>query len=357
MTTTVPLPPPWLDGEDFPRLNNWFYKIEPHSYFDVRLALLMAHAGRPKLLGEVVREGVEYRGLKVGGKEVHTGDDEDDDFGTTEEELHLHFVITESVALLHHISETLLRFYLVHARAPQCPWLEIAKELSHVDFKRKVRQRFDGAPIDEERREEVAWTLFASKVSVDDVPLDKWNASVENAERWMSHFADWFLGESNLFNVTKHGLAVHPGESSLQLMTPADEDGKPLIHAEGPSVMFLEKMGDPRRWHHTARWVDPARLMAEAGVGLRLLKSVWQVGRMRYTDFGREPQRLILFYRPDYNEYMDSLLEPGEAGKVILNRMSMNLSYRYAYQPELVCVKCSRTPGGRAGTHHVARST
>jgi hypothetical protein len=37
-----PLPPPWLDGEDFPRLNNWFYKVEPHPYFDARLALLMA---------------------------------------------------------------------------------------------------------------------------------------------------------------------------------------------------------------------------------------------------------------------------------------------------------------------------
>jgi hypothetical protein len=56
-------------------------------------------------------------------------------------------VITESVELLHYVSETLLRFHLLHARAPGCPWLELAKQLIHIDFKNDVRQSFDAQPL------------------------------------------------------------------------------------------------------------------------------------------------------------------------------------------------------------------
>jgi len=54
--------------------------------------------------------------------------------------------------------------------------------------------------------------------------------------------------------------------------------------------------------------------------------------------------RLDLFTQPGHKEYLDSFLEPGENARLIINRMSMDLGYRYAYGPELVCVKCGRKP-------------
>lgn len=348
---TIPLPPPILDGEDFPRLNTWFYAVEPHEYFDKRLGLLVVQAGKPDAVESIIRGGVEYEGFRIGGPGL-AGDGEArrDDPRDDEEDArrHVQYVIAESVALLHYVSETLLRFYFAHVGLPPCPWLEIAKELNHVSFKKRIEARFDGAELTDERRRDVAQVFFPSASSPPSgATREAWLEGIENLEQWLTHFAHWFLDESNLFNSVKHGLAVHPGKSGIELNTPEDERlgrNPPLIHAKGPSVAFLEKTGDPRRWHYTTRWVEPQRLMAETVMALRLLRGIWQIGRIRYTDLEKGRVRLDLFTQPGHKEYLDSFLEPGENARLIINRMSMDLGYRYAYGPELVCVKCGRKP-------------
>lgn len=359
MAKTIPLPPPLLAHESYPELNRTFYGIEPHDYFDVRLALLMVLAGKPGVVRDAIREGLEYQGLRAGRRPADDGEPVEDDTEDDEEKQAKEFVISESVGLLHHVSETLLRFYLAHVGLPPCPWLEIAEERNPEGFKKKVSARFDGHPLDSDRRAEIAQVFYGQALpSGDGPPADVWDASLENIEQWLTHFATWFVAEAHLFNAVKHGLAVQPGEASMELITPADEtrgDRRPLIHASGPSIGFLERSGDPAQWHYTTRWVEPDRLMGETYIAMTLLGYVWRVGRLRYTDLG-ERERIGLLDRPKYNEYMDSLLEPGEGARIITNRMSRLLAHRWAYPPdEITCVSCGRKPAKSEAAHKTWR--
>lgn len=344
----IPLPPPRLAPEAHDELNEMFYRAEPHEYFGTRVELLTIAAAKPDLIFETFLAGVEYGQLRVGGEGTTRNPDED---GRARQ--HTAFLIADSVTLLHHVSETLLRFFFAHApgtdgKLSPCPWLEIASELSHVAFKRKIEERFAGQPINDGHRAEIATIFYGSPnpPTSDSAEANRILASVENIELWLEHYAEWFLKESNLFNSLKHGLAVQPGESSIELVTPADEQrgaNPPLIHAEGPSVAFLERSGDDKLWHHSTRWVSPERLIIETQFAIWLLRSIWQVGRARYTSFVDEGEALRFYDHPTYHEFMNTQLD-GDASRIITNRMSMNLTYIYAYQPDLTCAVCHRKP-------------
>lgn len=344
----VGLPAPWIAPEAYAELNRMFYRAEPHEYFGTRLELLAVAAAKPDLIFETFLGGLEYERLRVGGEGTTRHPDE----GVRARQ-HLAFVIAESVTLLHHVSETLLRFFLAHApgadgKLAPCPWLEIASELSHTAFKEKIKGRFHEQPIDDGRRAEIATVFYGSPkpAAATESEANRIAASVENIELWLQHYAAWFLKESNLFNSLKHGLAVQPGESSMELVTPVDEQRgakPPLIHAKGPSVAFLEKSGDEKLWHNSTRWMEPDRLITEAQFATWLLRSIWQVGRVRYTRSTDQGEMLRFYDHPTYEEFINTQLE-GEAARIITERMSVNLTYVYAYPPDLVCSVCHRKP-------------
>jgi hypothetical protein len=345
----IGLPAPVIAPENYAELNQMFYRAEPHECFGMRVELLMVAAANPDVIFEAFREGLKYGRLRVGGAGTTRNPDE----GIRARQ-HLAFVIAECVTLLHHVSETLLRFFFGHAPGPDgklspCPWLEIARQLSHFAFKKKIEDRFDGQPLDDARRRELTTVFYGSPEpdAANPEEASRLGASVDNIEVWLRHFASWFLKESNLFNSLKHGLAVQPGESSMKLVTPVDEErgaDPPLIHAEGSSVAFLERSGDENLWHHSTRWVEPDLLIAEAQFASWLLRSIWQVGRVRYTKSADEGEALRVYDHPSYEEFVKAQLD-GEA-RIITNRMSVNLGYIYAYPPDLVCYACHRKPEG-----------
>jgi hypothetical protein len=119
------LPDPWLDPESLANVNAMFYGSEPHEYFSHRLELLILAAGRPEVIEEAIRSGISYEGLHVGGEDDGESEPTDEEADTRS---HREFVIAETLTLLYHVSETLLRFYLAHERMPECPWIEIAGE-------------------------------------------------------------------------------------------------------------------------------------------------------------------------------------------------------------------------------------
>jgi hypothetical protein len=175
----------------------------------------------------------------------------------------------------------------------------------------------------------------------------------------MKHFAEWFLDDAHIWNSVKHGLAVQPGEPTMKVTTPADEaEGRqpPLIHASGPGVTYLEERWtydgerrDQKLWHVGTRWLRPftlAHLMGEIHVACMFLRSIRQVGRIRYLS---EPQKLRIYRTPKFTDFMGS----AESG-VITNRMHMNMLYSYAYPPSLRCNDCGRTP---SDGEHDARKT
>jgi hypothetical protein len=179
------------------------------------------------------------------------------------------------------------------------------------------------------------------------VSEEDWDASLDNIEQWLTHFAEWFVDDAHVWNAVKHGLAIQSGEPSMQVTTPADEaEGRdpPLIHAKGPAVTYLARRypgsrRDQKLWHISTRWTRPftiAHLMGEIHMACSLLRSIWQVGRGRYLS---ESQELRIYTSPIFREFLDS----AETG-VITNRMHINMLYEYAYPPELKCSDCGRRP-------------
>ena len=54
------------------------------------------------------------------------------------DDLHVAFLVTESQAVLHHVSEALIRLFLAHADGGDCPWMEVAALRNFSKFKQEV---------------------------------------------------------------------------------------------------------------------------------------------------------------------------------------------------------------------------
>jgi hypothetical protein len=346
----IRLPKPWLDADACRELNRAFYTVEPHDYFQTRLELLMLAAADSDSILAAFQSGLEFGALKMGGSETRSPDDAEMEASRDA------FVTADAVNLLHHICETLLRFYFAHrpeeGTFPASPWLQIARETTPGDFKRLVASRFDGCELDHARRAEVTATFYASADPPCDSPeeADRLRASVDEIERFLNHFARYFLDEAKLYNAMKHGLAIRPGSSSMHVETLADAERlargeSPLISAEGPSVEYLARESPDDEFGRVTRWVRPDLLMGEAMVAAFMLAQIWTVGKLRYLGPEDTSKKIPLrFYdQIPLKSILDGYLE-GEASRVVIGTMRVSLGYAYAYPPELKCTSCGRVP-------------
>jgi hypothetical protein len=126
--------PPSADRDlapgQFPDLNREFYAAEPGDYFRCRLrSLLLAVADSPAL-DEVLKQGITYG--KIG---LHRKADAEPASTTVES-----YGSMESVNLLHHVGECMLRLYLAHADRQPCPWLELSRLRAPQEFKKRVER-------------------------------------------------------------------------------------------------------------------------------------------------------------------------------------------------------------------------
>src|SRR6185312_3755664 len=113
-----------------------------------------------------------------------------------------------------HVSETVLRYYLAHCPDPSgrfraCPWLDLADEVNFAAFKRAVELRFadDSDELTDRRRDDVTRTFYLGSNGGTDDPaeLERLARSVDEIERWLRHFAGYFLDDARLYNAMKHG--------------------------------------------------------------------------------------------------------------------------------------------------------
>ncbi len=108
-------------------MNQKFYRGSPHRYFNRRLPSLILAAADNERIRQAFEEGVSFGNLTIRGAE---------DYDETER---MNYAVVESVVLLHHASEALVRLFLAHEGKPPCPWLEVAR-LRHAAFKQKVEE-------------------------------------------------------------------------------------------------------------------------------------------------------------------------------------------------------------------------
>lgn len=320
-----PSPDTGLARENFPGLNATFYRMNPHGYLRRRLTNLLLWLGRGEDLEDLLRQGLEYDGMKMKWSE-----DEDEDLRLEEEKELQRFAIIEAEVLLHHVSETLLRFYVAHSPDSDCPWLDLSRTTSFATFKKEISGLRERLQSDSER-DRLAFAFFGATDRHQWKPVPEeaqWDAGLKNLARFLDFFASVFLAPAP-YNAAKHGLALMGGESGFALGAGKDED--PFLSRSGPALQYLivkkEQGSGLPRWAEETKWVVLMRNLLMTWMGCDLLKALMKVGKARYT--GELPDSMRLFDKPEFDELMKKTEPDQKEGipGVVIEEMAMQLAY------------------------------
>lgn len=265
-----------LVEDQFPGLNQRFYRGDPAGYFDRRSTALLVSIARPDAVDDLLTEGLAYGSLRVNRS---TAPDEDD--GQKRQA----YASTEATALLHHCAEALFRLLLAHRGLPPCPWLEVARLRNFAQFKAALDDFLgelagDG-PLDE------ALTVLRGTAdgSALGLPDEMRDSDREGVRALLAHLAERLLTDGNLYNAAKHGLAVVGGDAAIKL----GDGTMPIdVSADGPSLTYLERRhrsGDRQpRWFQTLTFVNVESCLGWTYLATRQIESLWSIARARYLD-------------------------------------------------------------------------
>jgi hypothetical protein len=284
--------------EAAPRLNERLYTAEPHVYFGHRLFFLMLAADRSVDLAQFVRRGLEVNQVKLGPSAEAAED-------AASREQRYRFVLAETLLLLHHVGETLLRLYFAHEGTPPTPWLVLARERSPEKFKAKVRHRFVTTERLGQADQEALTAVFhgSSDLSWFDPPppVDRLAAGIKNIDQWLRYFAREFLDYAPLYNALKHGLAIQPGNAELEFSV--DNVELPFLTMVGPTILYLEQREHENRkvWSESTRWFSFEETLLACQFGIKMIEALWDVARVRYV--GARVERVWILDQPAYGDF------------------------------------------------------
>jgi hypothetical protein len=313
-----------LAPANFSALNERFYKMNPEDYFSRRLMSLMLWLGFPDGFKTALQNEFSAEGVGV----LWQSDLPDDEA----EENRKRFATAEAEVLLHHVSETLLRLYLVHASRSPCPWLDLARERSFSKFKKEVEKLGERLHSGAEM-ESIQFVFFGGKRErFDPVPDEaRWEAASKNVSRFLGRYTEHFL-DSSPYNAAKHGMAVMTGEPSFQVGVNNDTEG-PFLSKSGPAIEYLvvaDNDGKPK-WAQETKWIDLPVTIRLSGMANDLIEGLWAIGAAQRG--GDKPERIRLFDKPDYDELISRDKEKVDSDTATLadlittDRMTMTLLY------------------------------
>ena len=262
-----------IHPDAYDSLNREFYSASPGEYFEMRLRALLTMLSS------------ENAGFKSPGSGGFAG--LEFSFGPDSGEAIDRYTAIESTVLLHHTGEALLRLYLAHAEGNPCPWLAIATLRSFSKFKQQVESLRIDLPTSQ--RQNDLLEVFSARSDP--------SSFQESAEEVASHrdglvialreAANTFLGDSNIYNAAKHGLALLAGESQLSFRSTTDPSS--TFNAAGLAVTTLETTNG--RWQQKTTWLQVKRSIALIHLWTELIQSLWEAARMRYLRTG-DPNKL-----------------------------------------------------------------
>lgn len=259
---------------DYARLNATFYSGNPAGYFERRLGLLLLAAARREEANALLAEGLTY-----GGVTFRPAQAEDPEQAAKDDESAL---LAESLVLLHHASEALLRLFIAHVEYEACPWIAAAGLTNFKDFKGIVGTLAQHEwPEWLERR--INFGFLGRPPHHDDPELTALRAPLKQL---LTFLASEVLKDAPVYNAAKHGMAVVPGVRSTSLEDPEDGTG---IFTNGPSLLFLETAwegkgkDEERTYSEVVRWMTPARNLWLTQVVVQQIRALWTVAQARYA--------------------------------------------------------------------------
>lgn len=259
---------------DYARLNQEFYSGDPAAYFERRLGLLLLAAARRDEVNTLLAEGLTYGGLTFRLAQVDDlAQAATDDDGV---------LLAESLVLLHHASEALLRLFIAHVEFAACPWMGAASLTNYKDFKGVVGTL--AQEVWPEWLERRINPVFMNRSPDDDEPPipDLRQAMKE----LLTFLASELLKDSPVYNAAKHGMAVIPKVRSTSLEDPEDGTG---IFTNGPSLLFLQTAWEGkgtdkvRTYSEVVRWMTPARNLWLTQLVVQQIRALWTAAQGRYS--------------------------------------------------------------------------
>lgn len=190
------------------------------------------------------------------------------------------FAVVESLSIMYLAAEALLRLYFAHADGDSCPPLQLSSLTSYAKFKQRAGAVLTDPPSIESLRRVFRGMLDAPP----DVSDERWVEDAEVLQFLMHRAAELMARESNVYNATKHGLAVQPRKSGMRLGSEEDPHGVIIDH-HGSSIRFLNKMPSAehgiQHWRETIQFAFPSINLAVASAFADEIDAIHTVAKGR----------------------------------------------------------------------------
>lgn len=251
-------------------LNHEFYSHSPSQYLRTRIALLVALGDANAALHPALLAGVRAwdMGVELG---VPMDDEEIDGFA-----------VVESISIMYLTAEAFLRLYFAHVEPDPCPPLKLSSLTSYAKFKQMV-----GGLLTDPPSNEVLRAVFRGRRNAPaGVPEEAWEEDADVLRFLLTRAAQLLAQEANVYNSTKHGLAVQPRRSGFRLGSDEDPNGVIIDH-DGSSIRFLSKVPGTQvgvqKWRETIQFAFPSVNLAVASALTDEIDAIHEVAKARLT--------------------------------------------------------------------------
>lgn len=264
-----------LDPRQFPELNAIFYNADPSEFIKMRFRVLSLMAVPDPFLAPAFAVDRQIASIRFGGGDVPPLD------------VRMRYLRTESVAIVHHASEALLRLYFAHLDHPECPWLGMSTSTDFAKFKARVADILKHGF----NREDIAQLFLGGVDPVDagiEVQQSDFDGTIAAMDFLLQNCALRFLGDSFLYNAVKHGLtAIDLDDESAKMEWTSHDGERVRVHA-GPAHVYLHQKLHPTANLSDGQWFvsidspNPERDLTVTYLITQAIDSLWAVAQRRY---------------------------------------------------------------------------
>ncbi len=264
-----------LAWQQYQELNFSFYEEHPSEFINMRVEVLSLMLCDELQLSAAYGAERSIKGVQLGGSTPPN------------QEQRRRFLQMETVVILHHAAETLLRLFYAHVEHEDCPWLGMASLILFAEFKQKVDKSLSSGF----GREQLA-KVFLAGTSPQDASIamttEQFEDAVDGLELLLTVCGRRILSEAFLYNAIKHGLSAISLDEATRIGRRLP-NGETVIGHKGSMFAYMHKPRRPgdkdpnRQWFISMSGAKTEQDLALTLLAANAIESLWDVARRRYT--------------------------------------------------------------------------